>query len=366
MNCKELEKLVCDVLRLRLGDAKLAMTGNKVALVERLYLHHQDPSSKPEPEHEDVPDATPESEDSSESSSEGATTESTPYIFNQLASALHWIMATNYAADLIHYLDDFLLAGPPGQPTCSESTETMLRVCERLGIPVALNKLEVDINLALRAALASCISFLVSEYVLLVAVVALTEFRTSERSTSRSPASTNQGIECSMPAAHLKPKRQPITNEMLGQMLSQLDRDHKPSHDRSVLKATITLGFFGLLRFSELTVPNQHGFNPDQHLNAKDITMRKDSMVVVIKKSKTDQRGENYLINIGTALTSRALRLILHHLIRTCGYSTKLYHTHSLRIGAATAVSKSGLSPATIKNLGRWWSEAYKVYTVTL
>ena len=112
----------------------------KAALLERLYLHLQDPSSsEPEPERENVPNATPESEDSSE---EGATTESTPYIFNQFASALHWIMATNYAADLIHYLDDFLLAGPPGQPTCSESTETMLRVCERLGIPVALDKLE--------------------------------------------------------------------------------------------------------------------------------------------------------------------------------------------------------------------------------
>eukprot|EP00731_Ephydatia_muelleri_P034485 Em0062g8a len=88
------------------------------------------------------PDTTPKSEDSSEPSREGATTESTPYIFNQFSSALHWIMATNYAADLIYYLDDFLLAGPPGQPTCSESTETMLRVCERLGIPVALDKLE--------------------------------------------------------------------------------------------------------------------------------------------------------------------------------------------------------------------------------
>ena len=110
------------------------------ALVERLYLHLQDPSSsEPEPDCKDMPDTTPESEDSIE---EGATTESTPYIFNQLASALHWIMATNYAVDLIHYLDDFLLAGPPGQPTCSESTETMLRVCERLGIPVALDKLE--------------------------------------------------------------------------------------------------------------------------------------------------------------------------------------------------------------------------------
>ena len=67
---------------------------------------------------------------------------SAPYIFNQFASALHWIMATNYVSDLIHYLDKFLLAGPPGQPTCSESTETMLRVCEKLGISVALDKLE--------------------------------------------------------------------------------------------------------------------------------------------------------------------------------------------------------------------------------
>ncbi|KAL5509610.1 hypothetical protein EMCRGX_G005004 [Ephydatia muelleri] len=232
-------------------------------------------------------------------------------------------MATNYAADLIYFFDDFLLAGPPGQPTCSESTETMLRVCERLGIPVALDKLE-------------------------------------------GPATT-------------------ITI-----------MDHKPSHDRLMLKATITLGFFGLLRVSEFTVPNQHGFNPDQLLTAKDITMHKDSMIVVIKKSKTDQRGESCQINIGqthtkccphlaiqrylgqvtrfakkplfqfesgTALTSMALRLVLHHLIRRFGYSTKLYHTHSLRIGAATAVARSGLSPATIKNLGRWWSEAYKVYT---
>eukprot|EP00731_Ephydatia_muelleri_P036873 Em0342g6a len=71
MNRKELEKLACEVLHLWLGVAKLASTGNKVVLVERLYLHLQDPSSKPEPEREDVPDTTPESEDSSESSSEG-------------------------------------------------------------------------------------------------------------------------------------------------------------------------------------------------------------------------------------------------------------------------------------------------------
>ena len=97
-----------------------------------------------------------------------------------------------------------------------------------------------------------------------------------------SPASNNpviklliQGIERSMPAAHLKPKRQPTTNKMLGQMLSHLDRDHRTTHDRLLLRAAITLGFFGLLRVGELTVPNQHGFNPYLHLTAKDLTMRK-------------------------------------------------------------------------------------------
>eukprot|EP00731_Ephydatia_muelleri_P034590 Em0067g6a len=143
---------------------------------------------------------------------------------------------------------------------------------------------------------------------------------------------------------------------MLGQMLSELARDHKPFHDHLMLKAAITLAFFVLLRVSEFTVPNQHGFNPDQLLTAKDITMRKGSMVVVIKKSKTYQKGESCLINIsqthttycphlamqrylghvtrsarkpfflfesGTALTSRALRLVLHHLICSCkSYTT--------------------------------------------
>eukprot|EP00731_Ephydatia_muelleri_P003033 Em0001g3033a len=39
---------------------------------------------------------------------------------------------------LLHYLNDFLLVGPPDQPTCQESMSTMLQVCEVMGIPVAM------------------------------------------------------------------------------------------------------------------------------------------------------------------------------------------------------------------------------------
>eukprot|EP00731_Ephydatia_muelleri_P028758 Em0020g402a len=385
-------------------------------------------------------------------------------VTNMFASALHWIMATNYAADLIHYFDDFLLAGPPGQPTCS------VKVCKKLGIPVGLDKLEgpattimflgitIDTTLqqlrlppdklqemtllikswlgkhkttkrdllsligklsfAAKVVSSGCLFLRLADRVvyhsqptanpssagralsrqmekLLSRALASSTFNTyqtgirrhstnsgtirdepeyepptrdypgvhissvlptrCEQSQESSEQQPNDQVPCPrrrtfLPAAHLKPKRQPITNEMLGQMLSQLDRDDKPSHDRLMLKAAITLGFFGLLRVSEFTVPNQHGFNPDQHLTTKDITMRKNSMRYLGQVTRS-ARKPLFLFESGTAL-----RLVLHHLIRRC-------NIYSLRIGAATAAARSGLPPATIKNLGRWQSEAYKVYT---
>ena len=42
---------------------------------------------------------------------------SAPSIFNNFASALHCVLENNYGANLLHYLDDFLLVGPPDQPT---------------------------------------------------------------------------------------------------------------------------------------------------------------------------------------------------------------------------------------------------------
>ena len=76
---------------------------------------------------------------------------SAPSIFNNFASAFHWVLENNYGAILLHYLDDFLLVGPPDQPTCQESMLTMLQVCEAMGIPVATEKCEDP---------ATCITFL--------------------------------------------------------------------------------------------------------------------------------------------------------------------------------------------------------------
>ena len=41
-----------------------------------------------------------------------------------------------------HYLDDFIIYGPPGSDQCAEQLQRTLALCERLGVPLADEKLE--------------------------------------------------------------------------------------------------------------------------------------------------------------------------------------------------------------------------------
>eukprot|EP00731_Ephydatia_muelleri_P018858 Em0011g898a len=60
---------------------------------------------------------------------------SCPALFNHYAEKLNWIMAKNYGAPLLHYLDDFLLVGLPGKDTLtSEKLEGPTTTLTFLGI----------------------------------------------------------------------------------------------------------------------------------------------------------------------------------------------------------------------------------------
>ena len=62
---------------------------------------------------------------------------SAPYIFNTVAEAVEWILVNSYkVTDLLHYLDDFVTAGPPNSPQCAQNLSTSLAVCKRLGLPL--------------------------------------------------------------------------------------------------------------------------------------------------------------------------------------------------------------------------------------
>ncbi len=67
---------------------------------------------------------------------------SAPKLFPAVADALEWIVRQEGVRSIQHYLDDFLIAGPPGGLECDRSLTTLLAAFERLGVPVATQKLE--------------------------------------------------------------------------------------------------------------------------------------------------------------------------------------------------------------------------------
>ena len=67
---------------------------------------------------------------------------STPKIFTAVADAVEWIGRQEGVWFIIHYLDDFLVLGEPGSEECGTAVQKLLGVFERLGNPVAVDKLE--------------------------------------------------------------------------------------------------------------------------------------------------------------------------------------------------------------------------------
>ncbi len=67
---------------------------------------------------------------------------SAPKLYNAIADGLLWILINEDRIDSIHYLDDFLLFGPPNLAQCGASLHRALSRCESLGVPVAPTKTE--------------------------------------------------------------------------------------------------------------------------------------------------------------------------------------------------------------------------------
>ena len=58
---------------------------------------------------------------------------------SDLDDLLSWILTQK---GVFHYLDDFLILGPPESFTCASNLATIKEVCSTLGIPLALEKVE--------------------------------------------------------------------------------------------------------------------------------------------------------------------------------------------------------------------------------
>ena len=67
---------------------------------------------------------------------------SAPKIFTAVADAVEWIVRQEGVDFVFHYLDDYLVVGTPASPECAEALTALLGVFDRLGFPVAMDKLD--------------------------------------------------------------------------------------------------------------------------------------------------------------------------------------------------------------------------------
>lgn len=66
-----------------------------------------------------------------------------PYLFNKVANAMEWILHYRYKLPyVLHYLDDFFVAGPARSTACQHAHGTVLALCHELGAPVKPEKIE--------------------------------------------------------------------------------------------------------------------------------------------------------------------------------------------------------------------------------
>ena len=67
---------------------------------------------------------------------------SAPKLFSALTDAMMWVLHDRGVVAALHYLDDFLVLGPPASMVCEEALSCTLALCAELGFPVATEKIE--------------------------------------------------------------------------------------------------------------------------------------------------------------------------------------------------------------------------------
>ena len=67
---------------------------------------------------------------------------SAPKIFTAIADALEWVIRRRGTRYVWHYIDDFIVAGPPSSVECARALDMALSTCHELGVPISAHKVE--------------------------------------------------------------------------------------------------------------------------------------------------------------------------------------------------------------------------------
>lgn len=194
-----------------------------------------------------------------------------------------------------------------------------------------------------------------------------------------------------------KDGRLPITWALLCRLIPSLHHVCSSLYEVRLFQAAFLIAFFGFLRVGEFTVGSKV-WDDGRALTLQDIQFGgglRRSLLVCIRYSKTDQYGSASTLEIqgngirdgcpvvamdkylqmrprkegplfchanGCPLTRYQFQAVLAKALTSSGAVPSEYGTHSFRIGAATTAALNGFAPDKIKEMGRWRSEAYKLY----
>jgi len=194
--------------------------------------------------------------------------------------------------------------------------------------------------------------------------------------------------------------RLPITLPILEQSISTCEQTLSSCFQRKLTRVMFALAFFAALRVGEMTITagksstnllllRQAFFLKDsadsivgiklstrnyKHSDSSwstDIIVYKDKPVctVTLLLDYLNARGQNagllFCLPNNTAIARSYVTQCLSQALSFSGLDTKLYKSHSFRIGAASWAAAKGMSDAQISTFGRWKSTAFLRYIRT-
>ena len=189
-----------------------------------------------------------------------------------------------------------------------------------------------------------------------------------------------------------KPKRTPITPQLLTIIKFNLFNSSTIYEDKLMVWAAMLTAFFGFLRVSEYTSTLAKSYEPTTTLCYKDIIFKNNRVNIDIKASKTDpfrvgsvirlspnnsslcpvdtlrqyllvhptKSGPLFTFQNGKYLTRKNISNLLQEFLPQD--SSKNISSHSFRIGAATTAANAGYPRWLIQSLGRWTSDCFRDY----
>ncbi|XP_070203313.1 uncharacterized protein [Littorina saxatilis] len=169
--------------------------------------------------------------------------------------------------------------------------------------------------------------------------------------------------------------RLPITFDRLKQLIDILPSICMNQFEVNLFAAAFTLAFFAFLRVNEILAPQLSvrilGSKTDQLgvgsvIHLKTVGSHRQVCPLRCMRAYLSARpaGAGLLFKhfSGAPLTRYQFQAVLKKCAASLGWQVSRFSSHSFRIGASTTAVINGMTMEELKTLGRWKSQAVRVY----